>query len=128
MSSVKNRLRSQNREAMERMANVTVDRMRAAAPVGTTGNLGRGIGHTGVQETGSGFTVTFFSEEEYSSFQDKGTTGPYLIFPNTAKVLRFSDGGFSAHAMHPGVPRTGYFSDNLEAAPELLQEIVEFLG
>lgn len=125
MSAVKRRLRFKNEEAMQQMADQTVANMISQAPRGETERLVRGIGHSGVQETPTGLSVTFFSEAPYSDFVDEGTTGPYVIFPLAAKVLRFKDGTFSAHAVHPGNPRNGFFTDNLNAVPELLQEIVE---
>lgn len=81
-------------------------------------------------ETPDGFIV--YPRAKYAGFVEKGT-GPHMIFPSKAKVLRWTDQWgaeiFARHVHHPGFPGRFFVQKTFDAVKlelgRLYAEIVE---
>lgn len=76
--------------------------------------------------TPQGFTV--YPSAKYAKFVDQGT-GPHMIFPRQAKVLRFETPGggvvFAKHVFHPGFPGRFFVQRTAEVVREELRDLLE---
>ncbi|MGW5147528.1 HK97 gp10 family phage protein [Rhodococcus koreensis] len=102
------------RQRMAALGRRIVANAQQRAPV-NTGNLRRGIG---MDLAASGLTLTMgiFSKAKYTSFVHDGTR-PHLIFPRSARVLRFQTGGrtvFAAYVKHPGTAPRPFIRQAIE--------------
>lgn len=74
-----------------------------------------------------GFLV--YPTAPYAGFVDRGT-GPHMIFPSTAKILRFERGGaviFARHVHHPGFTGRFFVLHTLDRARDRLMALVRNL-
>lgn len=130
MTDVKDHARENAILAVETAADTIVGLMKTEAPV-ASGALVDSIGHSEVTVRGDAVSVEFFATAPHADFQDRGTSGPYIITVGAgARVLHFESGGeefFRQEVTHYGVPAIGYFSDNMERAEEIVQQFMEVL-
>jgi len=105
----------------ERGSLLTMAEMRLFVPVGKTGFLRESITRRFTQ---FGFSV--YPTMPYSEAVDKGT-GPHVIFPSKAKVLRWTNelGAvfYAKYVKHPGFPGRFYVQRTLEAVRDRLVDL-----